>query len=97
MTSEFIWISDERDHRNHLELIRAALDKRLLETKQRNPRGFLDQFEQQLDIHFSDIAQELRASLSYDAEARPVLSFVPGYSAQSLLSNPGLKKEGTHA
>jgi urate oxidase len=58
----------ERKGDNHLVLITDKLNKRLEETKRRNPRGFLDQFDSQLDGHFVDIAQELGGRLEFAGE-----------------------------
>lgn len=92
--NEFVWITYEHDKRNHLQMITDALNRRFQETKQRNPRGYLDQFEMQLDGHWIDVAKELKAEFSFDEKLRPVFSFVPGASLQP--SNPGLKKEESH-
>ena len=49
----------EREGTDHLPAILAELNVRHAETKRRNPRGFLDQFESQLETHCLEVAQQL--------------------------------------
>lgn len=49
----------ERDGADHLPLITDELNRRFLAIKERNPRGYLDQFDSQVANICIDVAGEL--------------------------------------
>lgn len=55
MTIEVI----DRKGADHFPLIIDALNARFFATKKQNPRGYLDQFEAQMELHCLEVAQEL--------------------------------------
>ena len=65
---------------NHLPALTAALNRRFEDTKRKNPLGFLEQFEEQLETHFIEATQELGGRYVGLAEGEHVFSFTSGVS-----------------
>lgn len=49
--------------------VTEKFNQRFQEIKQRNPRGFLDQFEQQLELIAIEVAQELGGTVDIDGDS----------------------------
>lgn len=68
MTIEVI----DHEGANHFPLIVEALNTRFFATKERNPQGYLDQFEARMELHCLEIAGEMggTAEIKQDGTCR---------------------------
>jgi len=68
MTIEVI----DREGTDHFPPIVKALNARFLATKERNPQGYLDQFEARMELHCLEIAEEMggTAEIKQDGTCR---------------------------
>lgn len=54
------------------------LEKEFEKVRKRNPKGYVDSFEQSFDMHCQTVARRLGAKLRYDADDDVVFDFISG-------------------
>ena len=74
---------------NKYEEVVDRLKKKFQQIKERNPRGYMDQFDQQMDLIAMDIAQEMGGEVEIRKDHHFIFNFAKygGVSKQ-----PGWKK-----
>lgn len=94
MTKRSIVIVGPENNGVTTQTITDAMNKKFFEIKDSNPRGFMDQFEQQFDMLCTDIAAENdgqydRREITVDGKRQEELLFCYGVSvekAQEMIS-----------
>lgn len=69
------------DKTPYLQQITAKLNERFQQMKQRNPRGYLDEFECRFALTLTEVAQELGARSFDEANDTYVVDFIGQYEA----------------
>lgn len=89
----------EQDKGRRFNIIVARLNQDLLAMKKRNPQGFLDQFDQQVDEIGCQIASELGGRFTYrdDGDHHLIFSFPPATEESVDRYLEGLNHESCNA